>query len=258
MSTKDLSKMGRASVHVIQHSGTSYILKQSATDVEINFYQFSASKIKGMNTPRLLKVEDRDLYIEFIPHQVSLQALQTNTSTYKQLARLHGSECIPAFATRKHEWNRASTERALKFLNLPDTIQNSIESIQSLSAPLFNHSGLISGDTNDGNWRTRANSDLVLFDWERFGYGSPAIDLAPLVQGLGNLSEYQMVIEQYIQHNSFLTAKELEKQIIIAKCWIIIEVTNLLISRNNPEASKYINWYRENIPTWLVSVEKTL
>ncbi|EMK6962173.1 choline kinase, partial [Vibrio cholerae] len=117
---------------------------------------------------------------------------------------------------------------------------------------------LISGDTNDGNWGIRQNGELVLFDWERFGYGSPAIDLAPLVQGLGSMDEYASIIERYTQHNSSFAADELTKHLVIAKCWIVIEVINILISRNKPEAAIYIDWYQKNLPAWLGAVENAL
>ncbi|MEZ8386070.1 choline kinase, partial [Vibrio splendidus] len=52
--------------------------------------------------------------------------------------------------------------------------------------------------------------------------------------------------------------EELIKQLIIAKSWIVVEVTNILVTRNNPQASKYINWFREQLPTWLASFEGQL
>ncbi|HDZ9478527.1 TPA: choline kinase, partial [Vibrio cholerae] len=87
---------------------------------------------------------------------------------------------------------------------------------------------------------------------------SPAIDLAPLVQGLGSMDEYASIIERYTQHNSSFAADELMKHLVIAKCWIVIEVINILISRNKPEAAIYIDWYQKNLPAWLGAVENAL
>ena len=127
-----------------------------------------------------------------------------------------------------------------------------------MSDVLFNHNTLVSGDTNQGNWGKRDNGQIVLFDWERFGYGSPAIDLAPLVSHMGTLSDYECTVDQYLLHNNMVSREDLIKQLIIAKSWIVVEVTNLLVMRDIPDASKYLEWYRGQLPTWLNSVEDQL
>ncbi|KAB2114765.1 phosphotransferase family protein [Vibrio alginolyticus] len=258
MSTLELSKMGSARVSIKTLCGVNCVLKQGASEVEIHFYQSAAPKLNGINTPRLLKIDRNHLYIEHIPNRISLKELRTKSDLFSQLAALHCSEYTPDFEVKKHKWTAFATDQALKILNLPDVVESSIKRIQSLSDSIFECKALISGDTNDGNWGTRDNGDLVLFDWERFGQGSAAIDLAPLVSGLGSIAEYNEIVTQYIIHNPALSKNELLEHLIIAKCWIVIEVVNILNSRNNPEQGKYINWYRANIPKWLASVEDAL
>ncbi|MGF1752157.1 aminoglycoside phosphotransferase family protein [Vibrio makurazakiensis] len=258
MTTQDLSKMGEARVSVELLDGLKCILKQGASDVEVNFYQLAASKLAGVNTPALLRAEGNSLNIEYIPNRISLVELQSNPQTFEQLSLIHSSRYVPSFTVKKHEWTGAATESALSILQLSESAQSAIKYLQSLSDRLFEFPGLISGDTNDGNWGSRVNGELVLFDWERFGYGSPAIDLAPLVKGLGSVSDYEIVVRKYARYNSLLTEHELIKHLIIAKCWIIIEVVNILVVRNNSEALKYINWYCNNVPQWLESVGKVL
>lgn len=258
MSTQDLSKMGAARVSIEEFGSSLCIHKQNASDIEVNFYQHAASKLNGVNVPQLYEVQEKDLFIELIPNRVTLKELQANSSVFEQLANIHRSKYKPCFSTKEHHWSVISTESALEALSLPCSSQSTIASIQTLSHALFEHSGLISGDTNDGNWGMRQNGELVLFDWERFGYGSPAIDLAPLVQGLGSIDEYTSIIEKYTQYNSAFTADELTKHLVIAKCWIVIEVVNILISRNKPEAAMYISWYQKNVPTWLSAAENAL
>lgn len=258
MSTQDLSKMGAARVTMEAFDGSLCIRKQDASDVEVNFYQYAAPMLEGVNVPKLYKVQKNDLFIELIPNRVTLTELRANSSVFEQLSSIHCSKYNPFFSPKEHYWSVTSTESALEALSLPCSSQNAIVSIQTLSHVLFEHSGLISGDTNDGNWGTRKNGELVLFDWERFGYGSPAIDLAPLVQGLGSIHEYTSIVEQYTQYNSAFTANELTKHLVFAKCWIVIEVVNILISRNKSEASTYIDWYKKNVPSWLGAVENAL
>ncbi|NAZ48249.1 choline kinase [Vibrio toranzoniae] len=258
MTTQDLSKMGSARVSVEMLDGIDCVLKQGASKVELGFYRTVAPNLVGVNSPALLKVEGRNLYIERIPNTISLNELRNSSDLYSQLASLHLSKFTPVVPVKKHRWTIFDTREAFNTLGLSDAVASSIERLQSISSQIFECDTLISGDTNDGNWGTRNNGELVLFDWERFGRGSPAIDLAPLVNGLGGISDYEKIISQYIEHNTVLPETELLEHLIIAKCWIVIEVVNILVRRNNPEKKKYINWFQANIPKWLTSVEATL
>ncbi|NVN83987.1 MULTISPECIES: phosphotransferase [unclassified Vibrio] len=258
MSNKDLSNMGSARLSIEQLNGEPCIRKQGAGEIEISFYQNAAQHLSGVNSPKLLAVKGDDLFIEHIPHSLTLNELQASPEAYQQLSRIHQSQYFPNFAVKEHCWKRSDTEAALASLKLPQVTQDSLLRIQKLSGVLFDHKTLVSGDANEGNWGRRANGQLVLFDWERFGYGSPAIDLAPLVSRMGTLSDYEFIVDHYLHHNNLISREDLIRQLIIAKSWIVIEVTNILVARNNPQASKYIQWYREQIPTWLSLVEGRL
>ncbi|MEJ3630482.1 choline kinase [Vibrio vulnificus] len=258
MSTQNLSRMGSARVSVETLDGIDCVLKQGASEVEMGFYRTVAPNLVGVNSPALLKAEGCNLYIERIPFTISLNELRARSELYTQLASIHLSEFTPTAPVKKHNWTTFDTREALNTLGLSEAVASSIERMQSISSQIFECNTLISGDTNEGNWGTRNNGELVLFDWERFGQGSPAIDLAPLVNGLGSIGEYEKIISQYIKFNPVVSETELLEHLIIAKCWIVIEVVNILVSRNNPEKEKYINWYRVNIPKWLSSVESAL
>ncbi|WP_062270975.1 hypothetical protein [Endozoicomonas arenosclerae] len=98
----------------------------------------------------------------------------------------------------------------------------------------------------------------MLFDWERFGRGSPAIDLAPLIPNLGTLADYKHVIKNYREVSHSLTDEQLLKQIILAKAWIVIEVINLFIDRPKSDPQVHLNWYNNHLPNWLDEMEKYL
>lgn len=258
MGKQDLAQMGAAHVSIGQFEGVPCIYKQGASDVEIDFYKFAAEKLDGVNTPKLLNVSGSNLIIEYIPHSITADELHANDGTFAQLASIHRSKYQPHFPVKNHHWKSRSTDLAMNTLNFPEITQDTIRKIQNLSFELFEHKGLISGDSNEGNWGTRENGELVLFDWERFGFGSPAIDLAPLVKGLGTTSDYESIIEKYSRHTSELCQEKLKKHLILAKVWILVEVTNILTHRDKSAASMYFNWFRENVPGWLISVEKAL
>lgn len=258
MSNKDISKMGSAQVFIEQFRGAPCIRKQGAGEVEISFYQHAAQHLSGVYSPRLLALEGDTLFIEHIPHSLTPNELQTTSEVYQQLSHIHRSLYSPNFKVKEHSWSTSDTEAALASLNLPEVTQDSFLHIQKFSDALFNHNTLVSGDTNQGNWGKRDNGQIVLFDWERFGYGSPAIDLAPLVSHMGTLLDYECIVDQYLPHNNLVSREDLIKQLIIAKSWIVVEVTNLLVTRDISDASKYLEWYRKQLPTWLTTVEGQL
>ncbi|MCG7584862.1 choline kinase [Photobacterium sp. OFAV2-7] len=258
--SKELTQMGAAKVFLTEYSGVQCIEKRHASIIEINFYQNVAPLLKdfGVRTPQLIGVRDNDLMIEYIPNPVTLTELNSNPDTFAQLSSLHRalpsiSECL-----KHHEWSLQQTENALQLLKLPQTIVEALINIQNQSDVLFKTEVVISGDTNEGNWGRRSNGELVLFDWERFGKGSPAIDLAPLVKRMGSLADFEAIIDNYLKHNSDISGCELLRHLIIAKCWIVVEVVNLLQARQKEQLQMYLKWYREVLPNWLGTVEKAL
>ncbi len=246
--------MGGASVNIQLLDGKPCIRKSGASPVERHFYQRAAPHLSGLNTPALLRAEEEILFLEQIPHPVTLTQRHHNEQTFAQLASLHNANYQPDFSVKTHGWSQADTNEALSVLCLPEVVNEKIRHIQQLGHELFEESCLISGDSNEGNWGTRDNGELVLFDWERFGYGSPAIDLAPLVPRMGSQAEYETIIERYQRHSSLLSGDRLLRHLVMAKCWLIIEVTNLLTRREKPQAQQYLEWYRQQVPRWLESV----
>jgi thiamine kinase-like enzyme len=114
---------------------------------------------------------------------------------------------------------------------------------------LFGYQSLISGDSNAGNWGRRANGEVVLFDWERFGTGSPAIDLAPLIKGMGTKQTFIDLAERYCQLSGQQNFKALAREIAIAKAWIVTEVITLLNERKKQSFQYILTGTRNTFPT---------
>ncbi len=112
----------------------------------------------------------------------------------------------------------------------------------------------MSGDSNAGNWGRRENGDVVLFDWERFGKGSPAIDLAPLIKGMGTKQAMLSLAERYGQIARHSNPPALAREIAIAKAWIVTEVIVLLDERQKAEFPLYRDWYRAHLPDGLATL----
>ncbi|WP_036758394.1 phosphotransferase [Photobacterium halotolerans] len=253
--TQELTQMGNAQVFLRKTEGRHYIEKLNASDVELLFYLQIAPQMStlGVNTPAvyLCDTDNRVLQLEYIPHSVSLEELQDDPRCFRQLTAVHHFSLRPEHPKRLHDWKAQHTFQALEHLQLSGQSEAQLLKLREQSEPLFSPLACLSGDSNAGNWGKRDNGDLVLFDWERLGQGSPAIDLAPLVKGMGNITAYKAITNRYLAHTSLLTQETLIKHLILAKAWIVVEVVNILKDRQKPDCDHYLNWFRQVLPDWL-------
>jgi len=171
-------------------------------DLEYSFYQYTAGELNEAEfaTPKLFSADatQRKLVIEYIPPQVE-QAAAASDDAIVMLGRLH---CYPVNSECRyhtHLWSEVALEKSLIPLTLPNKSEHQLRRFQQRSDELFGYQNLISGDSNAGNWGRRENGDLVLFDWERFGKGSPAIGLAPLIKRMGAKQRFMELAERYCQ-----------------------------------------------------------
>lgn len=254
MSKQELNQMGSAKVYLVEKHGISFIEKQQVEQVEVAFYQHQAKPFNelGILVPELIDYDHQQntLRIEYIPHSVNQEFLLEEPRVIEQLAKIHRLSPTSDGVYHPHQWTQPATSQALNTLKLDAKTERFFSQIQEQSGPLFNAKNLISGDTNAGNWGRRDNGDLVLFDWERFSTGHIAIDLAPLVKGMGTFEDYLGVAHTYTKTAKQGDASNLARTIAIAKTWMVVEVVNILVSRQNPQTSKYIDWFKQTLPKW--------
>lgn len=254
MAGENLSRMGAAKVQLIadQH-GNQVIEKCPVSDVEYSFYEHAADPLCGViESPRLLHADThrRSLTLEYVPHKISQEEV-TGDDILKRLSRLHDYPAEPGWIYQSHTWSESALEKSLSLLELPVRAEQQMRCFQQAGSVLFSQEGLISGDTNAGNWGRRENGDAVLFDWERFGTGSPAIDLAPLVKGMGSKHSISQLAERYCVFATHSATGRLAREIALAKAWIVTEVVLLLHERKKSDFHRYLSWYREHLPGWL-------
>lgn len=255
MPDKNLSRMGAAKVTLISdEAGHRVIEKYPVSEVEFGFYHSAAPRLRQADivSPALLFADasQRKLRLEYIPHPVDQDAV-AGDEVLSILARLHGFPPDPLWIYHPYGWSAAALEASLALLALPDSAAQQMRCFHQHSEALFRHRGLISGDSNAGNWGRKANGEWALFDWERFGTGSPAIDLAPLIKGMGTLQAFNTLADRYSLIACYSDARELAKEIAIAKAWIVTEVVLLLHARQKSDYQNYLSWYREHLPGWL-------
>lgn len=262
MSVENLSRMGGASVALlVDEAGYQFIEKCPVGEVEYHFYQQAARELThaGVAIPKLLSADPdlRRLRLEYIPREVNQDDV-SGDEILATLNYLHRYTASPQWLYHSHAWSEYALEHSLRLLALPDKNARQLRRFRQCSDVLFGYQSLISGDSNAGNWGKRANGDVVLFDWERFGRGSPAIDLAPLIKGMGTKQAFIDLAERYCQLSGQQNFKALAREIAIAKAWIVTEVITLLYERKKSIFPLYLNWYKEHLPDWLDTTEKML
>jgi aminoglycoside phosphotransferase (APT) family kinase protein len=110
-------------------------------------------------------------------------------------------------------------------------VRSRLLAIQERTAALFEPHCLISGDPNPTNWGLRADGTVVLFDWERFGLGAPALDVAISMPGLPspNGGPEERVASRYLEFWAATggeppaTVRQFAADIRRAKLWTIVE-----------------------------------
>jgi aminoglycoside phosphotransferase (APT) family kinase protein len=104
---------------------------------------------------------------------------------------------------------------------------------------------LISGDPNPMNWGILENGEPVMFDWDRFGLGTPALDLAITVPRLGSRGDYEKVAATYCGKPD----DKLAREIALAKVWTIVDILGMV------QVFELMRPYLSEIALWLEQLE---
>lgn len=200
---------------------TCFVVKALAASTESAFYQHVAPALAGVSTPKLktaIHADDTDwLVLEYIPEKLPRSRWLADPTVITTLYQLHHSPTQPTPdwpALFQPTWHDAMTSAALTFFAAEN--RPVLTGLQAEAQPLFEPHVWISGDPNPNNWGIRADGTVVLYDWERFGRGTPALDLAITIPGLGSTDAFRAVAAQYGDPT-------LARQIALAKLWSVIE-----------------------------------
>lgn len=259
---ENVAQMGNATVRRITLHGRPAIHKQDVTRVELCFYKYAAPELssQGLAVPLVFELDmaARDLALEYIPYAITQYELRDNIAFIQMLTALHTSPLTYRYPLHHHSWYEKAQDITCQQLNLSAAARSALQRIKAASDALFYPAGMISGDSNAGNWARRAGGDIVLFDWKRFGMGSPAIDLAPLIKGMGTAADYYALAECYCRINRRYRVEALSRAIAISKAWIVTQVMKLLYIRQKAALSLYTEWYKNNLPDWLSQVSRLI
>jgi aminoglycoside phosphotransferase (APT) family kinase protein len=239
------------------------VLKQSAEAKEFRFYRDIAPQlvIQDMAIPALLWAEQVDsLYwtiLEYMPKPFPRERWLADPAQLRLLRHLHQSQISLSSETDwlfRPLWDDAMTEATLSFFeaDIAHKLRPLLQTIQAHSQPLFERECWISGDPNPMNWGLRDDDTLVLFDWERFGRGTPALDLAIATPGMAMAEDCHKVAAGYLESGSN-AIELLARQIAQAKVWNVIEFLSMAQAGDVAEM-RGVESLVNRTPAWLESI----
>jgi aminoglycoside phosphotransferase (APT) family kinase protein len=262
-----LGGMGPGQVHRARFPNVSVIVKRDARPTEVFFYTTIAPTLRAHDIPipRLEWSGDADdmhwLIVEDIPRPLPRERWGADPSVLKVLGRLHtlsSAQVQPWPGAFRPEWTKRMTAAALSWFPAAiDDLQPLIGAIQGAHQHLFAPECCISGDPNPTNWGLRDDTSPVLFDWERFGFGTPALDLAITIPGLGDAATFKRSASLYLRERGQRrkpgadAVAQLAHHIGVAKMWSVVEfLSNAATGALPNSANTSIEYIVRLFPEW--------
>lgn len=264
-----LGGMSRGYVCRVRFAGNrSAILKTDPHPRETLFYEKVSGILndKGIPTPKPewtgRNTDGYWLLLEDVPHPLLRDRWRADPGVLGLLRRLHALSYpdsrldLPgAFVPRWTDW---MTELAASCFpgHISGEIRRALRGLQRESQHLFRPRCYVSGDPNPTNWGLREDGTLVLYDWERFGSGTPALDLAITIPGLGYAAAFDMVATRYAEQGISLPQPSVESpshDIRLAKAWSVTELLSRHAENTLKGAEGVVEWLMHSFPGWLRS-----
>jgi hypothetical protein len=263
-----LGGMSGARVFRVRFATGSVIAKATAGTAEAGFYERVAGALRRRGIPvpdmeRSFAVgDDVWLILEDVPRPLSRERWGPDPEVLAVLARLHATTWgrplgLPgAFAPG---WTEETTAAALSpfptevAAELADPLRGMRHESQGLFRPLCS----ISGDPNPTNWGARRDGTLVLYDWERFAAGTPALDLAIALPGLGDGAAYREAARGYrrawvaIGDAPPWSSDRLAREIALAKVWSVVEFLATHAGGGGAATRPVVDHLLRTAPPWI-------
>lgn len=274
VSVERLGGMSGAAVHRLRFADGSVIVKAGSgrrNRRESLFYRYAGDPLlrAGVSLPRLLwsaELPDGSwLVLEDIPTPVPVvlhDRWQPDARMVAMLARLHALALdLPDELATYEEWDWAEevTDAALTFFE-PATARELAAPLRALREEAM-HLGerwcWISGDPNPNNWGLRADGSPVLYDWELVRRGTPPIDLAILVTGLGDEAMYEQVAACYLDAWRATTNRPpwagatLARDIALGKVWSVATFLRACVTNEGRIPERLRGQLAEYVPPWV-------
>lgn len=255
----------RARVWRVVFAHGSVIVKTTMRSNEFVFYESVAPTLYRANIPlptlqwSAQIAQATWLVLEDIPHPFPRRRWRADPEQLAVLRRLHQLPAVSPLTSLElftPQWTSQMTEKALLWFAPPtaNDLYHQLDHIRVASRHLFTPQCYISGDPNPTNWGLRRDGTLVLFDWERFGRGTPSLDLAISIPGLGDPPTFEAVAVAYLGEEAHRQIKQLTRDIILAKVWSIIEFLSMF-RQGDDVPSETMAYLQQHFPAWLNTID---
>lgn len=266
-----LGGMSESRVYRVRNAGASLIAKVSPSSAEHTFYSTYAPSLRdaGVGMPELLAAVEFDgfhsLLLEDLPHTLVVRrddAWQPDRRVLETLARLHTTTqewLVGPGTPTTWSWTEAMTQALLDNLAAGEArrLSGPLNALAAEAQVLFEPECWISGDPNPLNWGVRDDGSVALFDWELFGPGATAIDLAVTVPGLGDRTAYRLTAVEYAgvrKSASGATVDSLARQIALAKIASVVGLVHGSVTGTARVSDGLLEWIREQFPALVEDV----
>lgn len=256
-----LGGMSLGAVYRVPFQDASAIVKSNPGPREARFYATVAPALRqqGVPSPALEWSEHVAgaywMILEDVPHPLPPERWLADPEMLAVLGRLHTATLAhppPEADLFRPAWTDEITEAALSCF--PEAVaaelRPRLRALQERHQYLFLPRCLISGDPNRANWGLRGDGTLVLYDWERFGYGTPPLDLAIATPGFGDTAAFERMASGYLAGSRPALGKQLAYDIGIAKIWNVVEFLSMYATGDAAGHVK-IDTLVDMFPAWL-------
>lgn len=205
-----LKGMGYGRAYRVDTEQGRFVLKGSREKRERLFYERIAPAVNaaGVSTPELLwSYQDSALSwvaLEWITVPLPESRWQADDEVLGQLAVLHNlNPDLQGVVPETLAWTRDMNNLALSVCpgKIVTGYKAALEDLRCRHQSLFEPACFLSGDPSGRNWGVRENGQLVLYDWERFGFGMPQLDLACVAFGEPPRAVFRDIANGYVHHH---------------------------------------------------------
>lgn len=269
--TVPLQGLSHNNIWRVTYPSTSLIVKATNQPREAHFYQRVAPAVPRLSdaVPVLEwlhpDAEKYWLVLEDIPEPLPRSRWLADPEALAVLYELH--RCAlppPSFSLFRPSWTDVTTNQALTHFapSARKDLYPRLTGLQRQSQVLFQPQCWISGDPNPLNWGLRAHGGVVLYDWERLGWATPAIDLAITVPGFGDWQAFELVAETYLsvrgsRNMNVDRINDFAREIALAKVWNVIEFLSMA-AIGQVGRTDGVPLLVQSLPDWLENMGRVL
>lgn len=264
-----------SSTYRMKYLSGSVVVKSSQSPRERIFYEVYAQELRenGIHIADVYwsgvdSLQNNWIVLEDVPDMFPQEQWQNNPRQLQILFNLHAHRFSSKPIGNEEIWYRPTWDEGLTELALTwfegtsqsDEVKKLLLNAHAQCQVLFVPNCWLSGDPNPTNWRVRNDGELVMIDWERFCQGSPAIDLAITMPGLGTQDlSLELTIARNYRHigskmneNSLPSEAELAFHIQLGKLWTAVEfLANAILKDVHHSQKDSIEYIVKQLPYFL-------